>query len=136
MGLAEKRVAKAFEANEFETILKEIKDIVGKDIAVNVDWKTLSTDGMSHLYNKAWPPVYFEPLVNSLKSICQDDMGKEALNDELETIIIKNEAGNSSSNTWASFDNNTLTLDHKPTSNVHNVAERTKSLQTLLENNL
>ncbi|NRD18561.1 hypothetical protein HNV08_00765 [Winogradskyella eckloniae] len=136
MGLAEKRVAKAFEANEFESILKDIKNIVGKDITVNVDWKTLSTDGMSHLYNKAWPSVYFEPLTNALKSICQDDMGKDALNDELETIIIKNEAGNSSANTWASFENKTLTLDHKPTTNVHYVAERTKSLQTLLENNL
>ena len=91
---------------------------------------------MSHLYNKAWPQVYFQPLIEALKSICSDEMGKEAISEELEKIVITNENGISSAHSCATFENKTLNLDHKPTSNVHNVAERTKAIQAILENSL
>ena len=136
MGLAERRIAKEFQENEYQTFLKEINSIVGKDVEVNVEWDTLAIDGMSHLYAKAWPQVYFQPLLKALESICADEMGKEAIADELQKVTIKNEAGISSESFWANFADKTLVLDHKPTSNVHHVDARAKKLQALLENSL
>ena len=136
MGLAERRISKGFQENQYQGFLKEINEAVGKEVTVEVAWDTLQLEGMSHLYEKAWPLVYFQPLVTALKSICEDEMGKEAIAEELEKIVIKNEGGNSSANTWVSFADKTLILDHKPTSNVNNEGDRAKSLQVLLENNL
>lgn len=136
MGLAERRVAKAFQENEYQKFLSEIKSVVGKDVEVDVAWDTLSQDGMSHMYEEAWPQVYFQPLIKALESICADDMGKEAISDELEKVVIKNEGGISSASRWSVFENKTLTLDHKPITNVHYVDDRAKAVQMLLENSL
>ncbi|WP_430905933.1 hypothetical protein [Maribacter sp. 2-571] len=136
MGLAERRVVKAFQENEYNTFLEELKKVVGKEVTVNVAWDSLAIDGMSHLYEKAWPKVYFQPLLQALESICADDMGKEAIAESLEKLHIKNEAGVSYAAKWASFENKELTLDHKPTTNIDQIDDRAKALQTLLENNL
>lgn len=136
MGLAERRVAKQFQENEYEVFLQEIKTIVGKDVEVSVEWDSIAEDGMSHLYAECWPQVYFQPLLKALQSICADDMGKEAIADELQKVVIKNEGSISNSSKWSAFENKTLTLDHKPTTNVHDAEDRAKSLQVLLENSL
>jgi len=136
MGLAERRIIKTFQENQYESFLKEVKEVVGKDLEIDVAWDTIALDGMSHLYEKAWPQVYFEPTITALKSICADDIGKEAIAGELNKIVIKNEGGISSAHKWVNFENNTLTLDHKPTTNLGQISDRVKSLQELLENNL
>jgi len=136
MGLAERRVAKTFQENEFEQFLAEIKEVVGKDVQVDVNWDSLSVEGMSHLYEEAWAKVYLEPVKEALKSICSDDMGKEAINDSLEKIVIKNEGDIHYAGKWSSFESKVLTLDHKPTTNIDQISDRAKALQTLLENNL
>lgn len=136
MGLAERRIAKDFQENEFSDFLKELKETTGKEVSVEVAWNTLSVDGMSHLYKECWPQVYFTPLMDALKAICEDDMGKEPIADGLEKIVIKNEGGVSNARVWSTFENKTITLDHKPTTNINNISDRTKSLQTALENGL
>lgn len=136
MGLAERRVAKAFQENAYQDFLKEVKQVVGKDLEIDVSWDTLQQDGMSHLYEECWPQVYFQPLVAALKSICEDDMGKEAIAQELEKLVIKNEEGISSGSRWATFEDKVLTLDHKPCTNINQIQDRTKAVQTLLENSL
>lgn len=136
MGLAERRIAKDFQENEYQSFLKEVQEIVGKQLAIEVLWDTLSVDGMSHLYKDCWPQVYFQPLIQALKTICEDEMGKEAIAEELQKIIIKNEEGISSENKWASFIDKTLVLDHKPTTNINNIEGRAKTVKKLLEDNL
>lgn len=136
MGLAERRIAKTFQENEYQNFLKEIRSVVGKDVDVDVAWDTLSEDGMSHMYEEAWPQVYFQPLIKALESICADDMGKEAIADELQKVVIKNEGGVSSASNWSTFENKTLTLDHKPITNLGNLNDRAAAVQTLLENSL
>jgi len=136
MGLAERRIVKDFQENEFASFLAELKETVGKEVAVDVAWDTLAVDGMSHLYKECWPQVYFTPLVDALKAICSDDMGKEAISEELDKIVIKNEGGVSSATSWSSFENKTITLDHKPTTNINNMGERSTKLISVLENRL
>ncbi|QLG46303.1 hypothetical protein [Costertonia aggregata] len=136
MGLAERRIAKAFQENEYQDFLKEFKNVVGKDIEVKVDWNSISKDGMSHLYEQCWPQVYFQPLVKALESICSDEMGKEAIHESLQKIVIKDEIHTATPSKWSSFENGVLTLDHMPTTNIDNMDDRAKAVQMLLENNL
>jgi len=136
MGLAERRVVKSFQEGTFKKLEKKINTAAGKTLAIEVDWDSLAEDGMSHLYEDSWSKIYFEPVIAALKNICSDDMGKEAVSDSLDTIVIKNKAGNFSPREWSSFKKKTLTLDHKPTSNIDDVKSRTEKLQEVLENGL
>jgi len=136
MGLAEKRVLKSFQEGAFIKLEKKINTAAGKILAIEVDWDGLSEDGMSHLYEDSWSKVYFEPVLAALKSVCSDDMGKEAVAERLDKIVIKNKKGNISPKEWSKFENKTLTLDHKPTTNIDDINERTAKLKEVLENGL
>lgn len=76
------------------------------------------------------------PLVEALKSISADDMGAEALKESVKKIVIKNASDCSSAGRWATFEGGGITLDHKPTTNVDHVQDRTDNLVKLLEDNL
>lgn len=136
MGLAEKRAIKAFQEGTFKELETKILELVGEKLEIEIDWSSLAIDKMEHLYEKALPKVYFLPLISALENICTDDMGKEALNEGLSKIVIKNDAGIHNSSKWANFTNSILTLDHEPITNIDDVQDRSKTIQKLLEENL
>lgn len=136
MGLAERRVAKDFQENEYPKFTKELNEVVGKELPVEMDWNALQEEGKSHLYKECWPQVYFDPIIAALKDICADDMGKEAIADGLSKIVVTNDGSNSTSGKWASFESSILTLNHKPCTNVGQIEDRAKTVRVLLENNL
>ncbi|WP_223644072.1 hypothetical protein [Corallococcus sp. EGB] len=136
MGLAERRAAKEFETKRFPQFKKDIDEAAGFEVPVTVAWDTLTLEGESHLYDECWPKVYFVPLIEALKGITIDDMGKEALKSSLKKIEIQNRADTGNASRIASFENGTLLLDNNPHTNVDEVTERTKAIQSLLESKL
>jgi hypothetical protein len=136
MGLVERRAVKEFETKRFPQFKKDIDEAAGFEVPVTVAWDTLALEGEAHLYDECWPQVYFVPLIAALKAITIDDMGKEALKAGLKKIEIQNRAGTYYGDRMASFDGGTLLLDHKPHTNVDDVKDRTKGIQTLLESKL
>ncbi len=136
MGLAEKRTAKAFQENNYPALTKEINEIAGKSFEYEVNWDSLMKDGYSQFYEDGWTKIYFTPLIESLKTICEDEMGKEAIQESLDKIIIKDEADISNGNSWSNFENKVLTLDHSAIYNIREVEERTEGLTKTLENGL
>lgn len=136
MGLVERRAAKEYETKLFPQVKKEIDEAAGFEVPVEVKWDTLATEGDTHLYEANWSKVFFQPLIQALKGITFDDMGKEALKANLKKIEIQNRSGASSGNAMVAFDNGVLVLDHKPHINVDNVKERAQSIQKLLESKL
>ncbi|XXF76229.1 hypothetical protein P2318_24665 [Myxococcaceae bacterium GXIMD 01537] len=136
MGLAERRAAKEFETKRFPQFKREIDEAAGFEVPVTVAWDTLSVEGESHLYDDCWPRVYFAPLVEALKGITFDDMGKEALKAGLKKVEIQNRGDIYSADRIASFEGGTLLLDHLPHTNVDDVADRAKGIRTLLESKL
>lgn len=136
MGLAERRAAAEFEKTMYPAIKQSIVDAAGFEVPVDVDWPSLSKDGIQDQYKVVWPKVYFEPLIVALKNICIDDMGKEALKGALKGIKILNSKDNSSATYWATFDGGTITLEHDPYCNVNDSKDRAASLQKLLESKL
>ena len=138
MGLPERRAQKEFIDNVFPALKAEVTKAAGYEMPIEVDWETLTLTDMSHLYRESWPKVYFEPLVDALKAICIDDMGKEALKSKLKKVVIQNKHSIYYGDRWASWDDptGTLTLDHEPCTNVDNMTERKEGAQKLLESKL
>lgn len=136
MGLAERRAVTAFQEGKFPEIKKQIDGVAGFDVPMEIKWETLGSEGYSTSYEEFFPKVYFQPLINAFKAICVDQMGKDSLKKGLKKIVIKNEGGNYSAGKAITFDGGILTIDHEPHSNVDDVQDRTKGLQTKLENSL
>ena len=87
MGLAERRKIKELQDTTFPERTKEIEEICGKAIPYEVDWESLSDDaeGLNFIDN-----ISCHRLNMALRTICIDDMGKEAVREGLRLIKLKN----------------------------------------------
>jgi len=87
MGLNERRKIKELQDTTIPARVKEIEDICGKPVPYEVDWDSLSDDaeGLNFLDN-----ISCHRLNMALRTICVDDMGKEAVRDSLNLIKLKN----------------------------------------------
>jgi hypothetical protein len=87
MGLNERRKIKELQDTTLPGRVKEIEDICGKPIPYEVDWESLTDDaeGLNFLDN-----ISCHRLNMALRTICVDDMGKEAVRDALNLIKLKN----------------------------------------------
>jgi hypothetical protein len=87
MGLNERRKIKELQDTTLPGRVKEIEEICGKAIPYDVDWDSLADDleGLNFLDN-----ISCHRLNMALRTICIDDMGKEAVREGLKTIKLKN----------------------------------------------
>jgi hypothetical protein len=87
MGLNERRKIKEFQDVTFPGRVKEIEEICGKAIPYEVDWDSLAEDAeaLNFIDN-----ISCHRLNMALRIICQDDMGKQAVQDGLKKIKLKN----------------------------------------------
>jgi hypothetical protein len=132
MGLAERRIAKDFETTVLPGLQKQIDEAAGFAVPIEVRWDTLTkNESMSHNWKECWPKLYFVPIVEAFQKICVDDMGKEALKEKLKKIVIQ-DAKDSYSSYWATFENGLLTLDYQ-FANVDSFKDRADVLQQALE---
>lgn len=136
MGLAERRVAQEFQTKNFPALKTRIEEAAGFPVPIEVNWDALSIEGESRLYAESWTDVYFEPLIEGLKSVTRDQMGKDAVKKELKSIVITNQGGVYYPDNWAKFENGILRLDHEPLTNVADREQRAKKLTELLESKL
>ena len=136
MGLTEKRALKAFQDEKFPQIINDINEAAGKTIELDVDWNSIMANDHDHLFEDAWNKVYFISIVEALKGIAIDDMGKEAIAEGLDKIVIKNLDNNYYPDDWSSLQDKILSLNHKPFSNIDHTERRTEALLKVLEDNL
>lgn len=87
MGLNERRKIKELQDTTFPERVKEIEEICGQGIPYEVDWDSLADDleGLNFIDN-----ISCHRLNMALRTICIDDMGKEAVRDSLKLIKLKN----------------------------------------------
>jgi len=136
MGLLEKRTLKTFQDDSYQKLTKEINTLAGHPIEFEVNWATLALDEKASIYEESFTKVYFTPLIDAIKEVVTDDMGKEALKEALKKVVIKNEGGNVYGSNAYSFNKGVLTIDHEPFSNIDNITERSMALKALLLKNL
>lgn len=87
MGLAERRKIKELQDEVLPGRVREIEEICGKPIPYEVDWDSLANDaaGLNFLDN-----LSCHRLNMALRTICIDDLGKEAVREGLRLIRLKN----------------------------------------------
>ena len=122
-----------FQTNQYPDLQSQVVAAAGFDVPLEVQWETLAAPGESHLYAESWPQVYFEPLIQGLKTVGGDKMGLDAIKAGLKKIVIQNTTGCYYGDRWATLQDGALTLDHEPLTNVALVDDRTKGLVKALE---
>jgi hypothetical protein len=87
VGLNERRKIKELQDTTFPGRVKEIEEICGGAIPYEVDWDSLADDagGLNFIDN-----VSCHRLNMALRTICQDDMGKQAVREGLKLVKLKN----------------------------------------------
>jgi len=87
MGLNERRKIKELQEVTLPGRVKEIEEICGKPISYEVDWESLADDAeaLNFMDN-----ISCHRLNMALRSICIDDMGKEAVREGLTLVKLKN----------------------------------------------
>jgi hypothetical protein len=132
MGLTEKRALKEFQDKSYKSLVGEINSLAGYNIEFDVKWDKLALDDYTHLYEEGFSKVYFAPIIDALREITADDMGKQALKDTLKKVVIKNEGDIYYAHSAYSYKDGVLTIDHQPFSNVDATEERSKELASIL----
>jgi hypothetical protein len=132
MGLVEKRALKDFQENQYPKFVSEINALAGFELEMEVNWDKMALEDYSHLYVEGFSKIYFEPIIGALKEITKDDLGKNALKETVNKIVITNENDHSSSPSAFYFNEKTLKLDHQPFTNIDNIDDRTNGLATFL----
>ncbi len=89
MGLAERRKIQDLQDNTLPARSREIAEICGREIPYEVDWATLENDAsaLNFLDN-----LSCHRLNMALRTICIDDMGREAVRETLKLVKLKNVA--------------------------------------------
>ena len=87
MGLNERRKMKELQDVTLPERVREIEEICGKAIPYEVDWDSLADDAeaLNFMDN-----ISCHRLNMALRTICMDDMGKEAVREGLKLIRLKN----------------------------------------------
>lgn len=89
MGLIEKRLIKQGKEEWVPEAEKEILSMCGSAVAYDMDWDSFSADAdaLNNLRNFG-----LRRLSAALRVVCIDALGKEAIREQLKTIVVRNVA--------------------------------------------
>jgi hypothetical protein len=133
MGLAERRATKEFQDKSLPGLRAELEKLLGKPVELEIHWEQLAKEDYAESYGESWRKVYFQPVIDALKSITRDELGKEAVQGGLKKIIFRNSRDAYSAESAIDFTAGDLTIDHDPSSNVDDVDARAKHLIKIVE---
>jgi len=141
LGLAERRAIKEYQEKTFPGLQAQITQAAGFEVPVEVQWDAIAQPGDADKYasDDYFTNIYFTPLVDALKKITADDMGKQALKSKLKKVVITYNKGTAPASNYATginFDSGTLTINFEPYSNAGDVTARADAIQKLLESKL
>lgn len=133
MGLKEKGAANNFQETKVPEYSKQIADILGSEVAITVDWDSITEVEQPENFEENWSKVYFDPIVKALTDLCVDDFTKGAVAEGVKSIDIKVVDGGASDYSWATFADGAVSLNHAPANNVDNVDARADALKGVIE---
>ncbi|MFO0983015.1 MAG: hypothetical protein U1E76_15020 [Planctomycetota bacterium] len=87
MGLEEKRAIKAAQDGWLEQRKREIVELTGASIPYEIDWNTFADDlkGVNWLEHNGPQQIAI-----ALRQICVDELGKQAVQEAVKKIVIRN----------------------------------------------
>ena len=135
MGLAERRIVKEFQDKQLPKLEAEIHKLAGFTVPIEILWDQLAEDGTQSYCAEAWVEIFFKPVIEGLRQIGRDDIGKEALKAGLKRIEFRNSKGTANPANAISFAGGTLQIDHR-LANVDETLARTQCLVETVEKGL
>lgn len=134
MGIGSKRAIASLEKQmeHWKTLICEAAKI---SIQIDVQWESIVNDDNHHYAVEAFEQIFITSTVESLKRLCADEIGAEAVAQGLKRILMTNVSENHTSFRWASFENGVLTLDHW-LGNAPSGQDRQSNLVEVLESGL
>ncbi len=142
LNLSQRRAVSDFMANKLPDLLKQLREAVGFDVDVTMDWEVICNPDYVDSIADFWTRQYFVPMTDAMKDLGKDAMGKTALKAKLKRIHFTNTADIYNKSKAPSFAEGTLSYDHTPSSNVpegkddSNYKEAVEAIVTLMEKNL
>jgi hypothetical protein len=136
MGLAERRAVKDFQDNQLPNLTADITRLAGFAVPIEINWDQLAKADYASSYAENFRSVYFQPVINALKAVAIDDMGKDAIKSSLKKIVFCNQHGHYSPHSAISFAAGVITIDHDSCSNVDYIDDRANELIKALEKGL
>jgi hypothetical protein len=89
MGLEEKRLLKQVLEEQLPQTKAEIKEICGAEIPVEIEQDSFMNDQYAKAAFDYLKLFGMDVVVEALKLVCKDDMGKEAVKEGLKKIVFK-----------------------------------------------
>jgi hypothetical protein len=89
MGLAEKRAMKEAQDGWLPRRQAEIDGLCGGSIPYEVDWDSFADDAKGIQWLEANGP---QQVASAVRSICQDELGKEAVRAAIKKVVLRNTA--------------------------------------------
>ncbi|WP_417444112.1 hypothetical protein [Joostella sp.] len=83
MGLQEKKAIRMVEEQYLSDYQNEINTTVGKELPIKINWDTFELE-----YIKFVPSVCLQRLTDAIKNVCEDDLGKESIQESINTIEV------------------------------------------------
>lgn len=109
MGLQEKRAIEEVKNTQFPEFTNMLSEITGANIDVEVDWDSLHAHSV-HNISTYLDKRGFQYVLDAMKNVCADDLGKQAVQDGLKKIVIIAKAPDvSSSEAYVKFEDKILT---------------------------
>ncbi len=110
MNLKQKKQAKEIQDKVLTSLEEKMQAHAGKALPIEVDFSSIFSMEDQADINKAVSFFYMavNPLEESIKQLCNDDMGKEAIAESFKGFKVKNIPNNTSS---LAFDDGWLTLN-------------------------
>lgn len=113
----ELEAVRQFREKDFPGLKAEIIAAAGFDVSIEIDWDSLAAKGWAHIYESAFPKVYFLPVVRALKKYTAQASDPSSLQGVLKKITIKN-SGRYFNTNGISLDKGILVIDHQPQANI------------------
>jgi hypothetical protein len=87
MGLIEKRMIKEGREQWVPEAQKELRELTGSEQVYDVDWDTFSSDeaALNNVRNQG-----FRRINSAFRIVCGDDLGKEAVKEQLQRVVVRN----------------------------------------------
>lgn len=145
-GLAERRAIKEYQEKKLPDLKKQIDDAAGFDVKLTVDWDKLAVPGKAdhYLEDEFISDIFFYPLIEALKRVTKDEMGKTALKSQLKEVVMTFDPATAPVSDYKGgwkFENGKLTINYEPWVNsqgrdTDEFKARVEAIQSNLEEKL
>jgi hypothetical protein len=139
MGLAERRSLTEYQEHKFPAIKAALDKAAGFEVPLEVHWEKIAADGEASNYAKEYyfTDTYFTPLIDALKEIAGDVMGRDALKKGLKKVIVTYDAATAPAtnykNGWP-FKDGILTINYEAGVNTQDPSALQERVEALVDN--